>query len=1420
MIERVIGAFQNLGFDLTDTEIADILWLAVQMRRSNCSSVSEPEQQTPVSTTSKIASTLPQLPLEQNLNSSKSINKTEASANVYPQSSQDSDRNSSGIPIKVPAAQALRNQLEIGRALRPLKRRVPSKREFVLDEAATAERIAKEKLLLPVMKSAPERWLELALVVDEGASMMLWTQTIKELRQLLERHGAFRDVRTWGLFTDKGDKVWLRPRIGSGLSQKRLHNPRELIDPNGRRLFVVISDCVSPAWRSSLIIKVLAAWAYSSPTAIIQVLPNWLWERSALGFAESILLRSSSPGVPNEQLVMTALDLLDESDNCNKLKIPVVTLESESVKNWARMVAGWGDVQTKGFLLATHSDIDVNSELTENLRNELSANQLLQRFRLTASPVARKLAGLLAATPISFPIVRLIQQTMLPQSNQVHVAEVFLGGILKPLPPVHEGVEADNVQFDFIDGVRDLLLDGVPLTESTEVLRKVSEYVAQRVGLSVDEFTAMLSNQEMVFDASMTILLRPFAQITSLVLRRLGGEYVKLADSLQANIQSESLTTAFEGNCHFLWQQGNTKIYSVCTDNPWNLPFDALVISVTPTIRLDGGLARSLEKFLKDDFLLLRDAIDNALLESKRKAISSDRPLLVSLPDKINRRFAQTKNHESKHFIICATIESFRISLANIVQATEAIINLSVEMQLGRLVITLLGTGDYGLSSSEVATKMLSEINRTLSNFTSTSLKEIIFVDKQASIIATINNIANYLFHVNNINTELIEIESIVENKIDNIGLQDLLAREKWREADEETFRLLLKATNREREGTLDYQAINNIPCTDLDAINRLWINASKGRFGFSVQLKKWQELGGRSNKNLEYDFGNSIGWYLNNEWLSDSSKFTYNLSAPAGHLPVEWTFHLGGIFPRREKPALFADMADRLLSCNINNLETETLFDQSDSEISLQNFAFITITVNHKGEIIKTETKTAQYFTEGLPNDIPLQLVAIPGGTFMMGSPEGEGEDNEHPQHEVNIEPFLMSKHQITQVQWEAIAKLPEINCQLRSNPSRFKGNQHPVEQVNREEAIEFCARLSKKTGRLYRLPSEAEWEYACRARTTTPFYFGEVITSELANYDARITINNSPTIDDAKKIQYRQQTMPVGSFLPNSFGLYDMHGNVWEWCADNWHKNYVGAPSNGCVWLSNDIDQRWVLRGGSWNVSAGFCRSAFRNWDIFSEYARNFGFRIVCDLISFSTQIESEQPIYEPVYELWGETSYGELISVQDNLSSEQGINYTHLRDLLAAGSLSEADDETLMLMLRAAKREEEGWLNAESIKNFPCTDLQTIDQLWVKYSNGRFGFSVQKQIWESMGAAPNADDEKWLGFGKRVGWRGSHGAWQEYKNITFSQNAPLGHLPLAKLGGGRWTNDQAAQRRIIWGSFIKWIPSLAVRLVECSL
>jgi formylglycine-generating enzyme required for sulfatase activity len=213
---------------------------------------------------------------------------------------------------------------------------------------------------------------------------------------------------------------------------------------------------------------------------------------------------------------------------------------------------------------------------------------------------------------------------------------------------------------------------------------------------------------------------------------------------------------------------------------------------------------------------------------------------------------------------------------------------------------------------------------------------------------------------------------------------------------------------------------------------------------------------------------------------------------------------------------------------------------------IPLSTFSFATaqVKVNSglegvtKIEIVKTSGQ-AQYFVEELGNGVKLEMVHVPGGQFLMGSPKEEksSTDDERPQHSVNIPDLLMSKYPVTQAQYEAI---------VGSNPSHFKGPQRPVESVSWDDARAFCQKLSIKTNKLYRLPSEAEWEYACRSGTKTPFYFGETISPDVVNYDGNYPYGQAP------KGVYRESTIDVGIFPANSFGLYDLHGNVWEWCQD----------------------------------------------------------------------------------------------------------------------------------------------------------------------------------------------------------------------------------------------------------------------------
>jgi formylglycine-generating enzyme required for sulfatase activity len=248
----------------------------------------------------------------------------------------------------------------------------------------------------------------------------------------------------------------------------------------------------------------------------------------------------------------------------------------------------------------------------------------------------------------------------------------------------------------------------------------------------------------------------------------------------------------------------------------------------------------------------------------------------------------------------------------------------------------------------------------------------------------------------------------------------------------------------------------------------------------------------------------------------------------------------------------------------------------------------------------------------EPLGAEVALEMVPIPAGEFLMGSPDDEPGrwDDEGPQHRVRLTPFSLARMPITQAQWRQVASWqpaagdPPWERELNPDPSHFNGdlpvdNRRPVEGVSWFDAQEFCRRLSQRTSRTYTLPSESQWEYACRAGTTTPYAFGATISQWQAN------VASSGTTE-------------VGSFPANAWGLHDMHGNVWEWCADHWHPNYLGAPDDGRSWINPtaDEDGQRLLRGGSWVDFPRGCRSACRGHYLGRpDDANDFvGFRVVC--------------------------------------------------------------------------------------------------------------------------------------------------------------------------------------------------------------
>jgi eukaryotic-like serine/threonine-protein kinase len=248
---------------------------------------------------------------------------------------------------------------------------------------------------------------------------------------------------------------------------------------------------------------------------------------------------------------------------------------------------------------------------------------------------------------------------------------------------------------------------------------------------------------------------------------------------------------------------------------------------------------------------------------------------------------------------------------------------------------------------------------------------------------------------------------------------------------------------------------------------------------------------------------------------------------------------------------------------------------------------------------VIKESTGQAKGFSEDLGGGVKLNMIEIPAGEFLMGSPSSEqdSQEEERPQHRVRVPKFYLGQTLVTQAQWQVL---------MGDNSAYFKGNGNlPVDSVSWSRAREFCQKLSQKSdGYVYRLPSEAEWDYACRAGTTTPFSFGETITPELVNY------NGNYPYAQALNGEYREKTTNVGSFPANSFGLYDMHGNLREWCLDKWVGSYDGAPADGSAREDGGSpDRLWNLRGywfdgagdrllrsGSWLDGARYCRSGYR--------------------------------------------------------------------------------------------------------------------------------------------------------------------------------------------------------------------------------
>ena len=527
MIERLLAVLAAADLKLEPRELRDALWLAEHIVIADRKDRAAPPPRGPA------AGSGPALPASTTAGAGPAQEPTaraEATtgAALYAAGSATGGiSHLQAMEARSPAVPALRHQLQLARSLRPFKRRVPSRTSFVVDEAATAARVAEEGIWMPVLRPAPARWLDLAIVVDTSPSMVVWRRTLAELRMLAERLGAFRSVRVLAVdsSTDPSKPLTVRPAPLSGGPTVGLERePATLIDPTGRQVILVVTDAVSGAWRDGRMDKLLRRWGTVAPVAVATVLPQRMWAGTGIR-AVPAQLHAPTPGTANGTLHARTRG---GQGPTGAVPIPVMELSARWLAQWARIVAGAPHWQNAA-LLASPPPLTASAP---GLPADRSAAETVRRFRAAASPTAFQLACYLSAAWLNLPVMRLVQRVMLPESDTAHLAEVFLGGLLRAVPADGDRPDPEIVQYDFLPKVRDELNNYLLRDQMLNVLRETSQFVTERFGQPLD-FAALLA------DPAGTPLPAlageggpPLAYVAATVLAKLGGRYRALADRL------------------------------------------------------------------------------------------------------------------------------------------------------------------------------------------------------------------------------------------------------------------------------------------------------------------------------------------------------------------------------------------------------------------------------------------------------------------------------------------------------------------------------------------------------------------------------------------------------------------------------------------------------------------------------------------------------------------------------------------------------------------------------------------------------------------------------------------------------------------------------------------------------------------------
>lgn len=417
MIDRLLRALGDLGLRPTGEEMADALWLASHTGVQPPSAMLEPGV---------------------------------------------------AVPVRVPpsATAGMPSTAALARAFRPLR-----------DSGAGAPRPRAPDLLLPEVRAVRERPFDLALVVDTGTSMDLWRPAVRWLRSVIEHLGVFRDIRTWTVDTDRAAADGLSLGTGGGASGRR---PGEVVMPARRQCVLVVSDCVGDAWRTGAMPRMLGGWGRRQPVAIVQMLPQRLWRRTALDLTSVRWQVASPPGRANDRL-----NCRDRADGSapSGVPIPVLELQPRWLNSWATVISGTGTGWVNGLAHVVGEDGGLVAEKDVDER-EASPSERVARFLAVASPEASALARYFAVATLNLPVMRLVQREMAPQSTNGHLAEVFLSGLLLRSDDAGRAGSPDEARYDFRPGVREVLLGRLTRTEATRVLGVLSDALSsQRSGL-------------------------------------------------------------------------------------------------------------------------------------------------------------------------------------------------------------------------------------------------------------------------------------------------------------------------------------------------------------------------------------------------------------------------------------------------------------------------------------------------------------------------------------------------------------------------------------------------------------------------------------------------------------------------------------------------------------------------------------------------------------------------------------------------------------------------------------------------------------------------------------------------------------------------------------------------------------------------